>query len=157
MLRFLSHSQAGVLIAGILVVILYVIALIYYSASIFTLLGLASIFLIIKTFVILTLIERKYTYPLARAVGISNLFLILSIIIYIEVLIGHASGYNVKLLFTRIVFQTLFIIVSTAVEGGVLYSFFGDKISVRKIFVYLFLANIFYFGGFILLLPSLFK
>lgn len=154
MIKSLSHNQVGVLIAGILVAILYVIAWVYYSPSIFILFGLASIFLIIKTFVIVTLIEKKYTYPLARAVGISNLFLILSIIIYIEVLIGHASGYNAKLLFTRIVFQTLFIIVSTAVEGGVLYSFFGDKISPKRIFIYLLLANIFY-AIFIFWLPEI--
>lgn len=150
MFKSLSHNQTGVFIAGILVAALYVFLLSFYPSSIYQFFTLISVVLVIKMFVVLTLIERECSYPMAISFGISLLFLVCSIIMYPFLGGFFPRSYS---LYTQILFHILVILISTSLEGGILLGFFGGKISAKKTFEYLLGANILYSGLFFVLLP----
>lgn len=142
MLKYLSLKQ----------VIIFIISLFLIGLLLFNLAGpqikLANwilfvlIFLVVKTFAVLCLIERHYSYPLIKAIGMSVIFfLVFSLIIFFEFL--NSYTYSSKSLLVLVFVHFIFIVIRTLIESSLLYAFF-TKISTKKIFIYLFIANLIY-------------
>jgi hypothetical protein len=158
--NYLSSKQMIIFMIGALLFGAYLLNLGYPHvgfSGIANLILVSLIFLAIKTFVIFSLIEKSFSYPLLKALALSLLFLIFSVIIYIAIhdFGGYWDKYSTRSFSARIMFHFLFIGISTLIESASLYALFS-KVSKKKIVVYLLLANLLYAELILIWIPSFF-
>jgi hypothetical protein len=155
MLKYLSLKQVIIFIIGIFLIGLNLFNLAGPQIKLANWILFVLIFLVVKTFAVLCLIEKQYSYPLVKAVGMSVIFfLVFSVIIFFEFLNSYSNSN--KSLLVLVLVHFIFIVIRTLIEGSLLYAFF-TKISAKKIFIYLFITNLIYPYLFLGLSSKLFK
>lgn len=142
MLKYLSPKQTIIFIIGIFLIGLLLFNLAGPQIRLANWILLVLIFLVVNTFAVLCLIEKHYSYPLIKAIGMSVIFfLVFSVIIFFEFL--NSYTHSNKSLLVLVFVHFIFIVIRTLIESSLLYAFF-TKISAKKILIYLLMTNLIY-------------